>query len=357
MNRALEFYLGAATPTGFADFFRLLRNEDGLRVYLIKSGPGCGKSSMLRRVAERAASAGHDLELIRCSSDPDSLDGIICRALGFAAVDATAPHALEPSIIGPMERVVSLYDTIDNDALVSRYGELRELFALNSALHARARRFISAAGSLCADVVRISGGCLLEDKARRYALSLASRTLGPDAGAGRESLRFVSAVTPLGVHGFAKLNAESCERVYVFEDRFGALAAALLATLRDAALASGCDVLSCRDFLAPYERLCALFIPSESLCFLSSAALAGESAPPHAVRVRDARFYRSDDLAAAEKRLNFSKKAAASLLAEAGALALEAKEVHDEIEKIYSPCVNFDAVRALEARLCAEVGL
>lgn len=92
MNKELEFYLGAATPTGFADFFRLLLEDDGLKVYMVKSGPGCGKSSMLGRIAERCRAVGRSFELIRCSSDPASLDGVICRELGFAVVDATAPH-------------------------------------------------------------------------------------------------------------------------------------------------------------------------------------------------------------------------------------------------------------------------
>lgn len=98
-------------------------------------------------------------------------------------------------------------------------------------------------------------------------------------------------------------------------------------------------------------------MPAQSLCFVAGAALAGSSAPENAVRVRDARFYKTNELSAAEKRLIFSKKAAAALFTEASSLMAEAKAVHDDIESVYVPCVDFDAVREREARLCEEIGL
>ena len=44
---------------------------------------------------EKAAAleeAGHEVEYIFCSGDPDSLDAIVCEDLGAAVADATAPH-------------------------------------------------------------------------------------------------------------------------------------------------------------------------------------------------------------------------------------------------------------------------
>ena len=56
-------------------------------------GPnGCGKSTLLRRIAAHLEEQGETVELIHCSSDPDSLDGVICGARKFSVVDATPPH-------------------------------------------------------------------------------------------------------------------------------------------------------------------------------------------------------------------------------------------------------------------------
>lgn len=43
-------------------------------------------------IAAHLEEQGETVELIHCSSDPDSLDGVICGARKFSVVDATPPH-------------------------------------------------------------------------------------------------------------------------------------------------------------------------------------------------------------------------------------------------------------------------
>ncbi len=95
MQKYYDYFLGTTAPGGFADFFRqLCDNASPLRTYIIKTGPGCGKSTMMRRIGARIIKEGYSIEFIHCSSDPDSLDGLICHQLGFAIVDGTAPHGV-----------------------------------------------------------------------------------------------------------------------------------------------------------------------------------------------------------------------------------------------------------------------
>ena len=88
-----------------------------MQMYLIKSGPGCGKSTLMKRLALKAEQKGEPIQRIHCASDPDSLDGVIFLSRHAAIVDATAPHVLEPDAPGAEEQVVSLYHTLDADAL------------------------------------------------------------------------------------------------------------------------------------------------------------------------------------------------------------------------------------------------
>ena len=62
------------------------------RFTAIIGASGCGKSTLLRRIAAHLEEQGETVELIHCSSDPDSLDGVICGARKFSVVDATPPH-------------------------------------------------------------------------------------------------------------------------------------------------------------------------------------------------------------------------------------------------------------------------
>lgn len=72
-----DSFLGVSSGSGFYGYFHLLENTPDLYLYLIKSGPGCGKSSMMKEIAKITIEKGESVELIHCSSDPDSLDGAI----------------------------------------------------------------------------------------------------------------------------------------------------------------------------------------------------------------------------------------------------------------------------------------
>ena len=50
----VDFFLGATTPAGFKGYFEPLRREPGMQMVLIKSGPGCGKSTLMKQLARRA---------------------------------------------------------------------------------------------------------------------------------------------------------------------------------------------------------------------------------------------------------------------------------------------------------------
>ena len=144
---SVDFFLGATTPAGFKGYFEPLRREPGMQMYLIKSGPGCGKSTLMKRLARAAEEHGETVERVHCASDPDSLDGVILPARHKAIVDATAPHVMEPDAPGADEVVVSLYHTINAEALHPHADDVRALFARNAMLRSRAARYIASAGS------------------------------------------------------------------------------------------------------------------------------------------------------------------------------------------------------------------
>ena len=148
---SVDFFLGATTPAGFKGYFEPLRHEPGMQMYLIKSGPGCGKSTLMKRLAQAAEQQGQPIEKIHCASDPDSLDGVVFLQKHAAILDATAPHVVEPDAPGADEIVVSLYHTIDAEKLAAHRDEVKALFARNAALRGRAARYIASAGSLMLD--------------------------------------------------------------------------------------------------------------------------------------------------------------------------------------------------------------
>lgn len=93
----IQYFLGGNTPSGFYSLYHQLSDPDRFRaVYIIKGGPGSGKSTLMRRVERHAQAAGLEAEEVLCSGDPDSLDAVIFPALGAAIVDGTAPQGVVP---------------------------------------------------------------------------------------------------------------------------------------------------------------------------------------------------------------------------------------------------------------------
>ena len=94
-----SYFLGANTKAGFASLYGAFPPE-GAYLHVLKGGPGTGKSSMLRAIAKAAKERGLAVAQVLCSGDPDSLDGVYIHALRQGWADGTAPHVLEPKLLG-----------------------------------------------------------------------------------------------------------------------------------------------------------------------------------------------------------------------------------------------------------------
>jgi hypothetical protein len=111
-NIANEYYFGAANGyCGFINSFdNIFSPGDYRRIFIIKGGPGTGKSSLMKSVAEFSQKTGCYTEAILCSSDPESLDGIVVHTPKgkIALIDGTSPHATEARYPGAVEELVDL---------------------------------------------------------------------------------------------------------------------------------------------------------------------------------------------------------------------------------------------------------
>lgn len=84
---------GGNTSYGFYSFYQYVISQDtARRKFCIKGGPGTGKSTLMKKVGEFFNSKGYDIEYHHCSSDNNSLDGVVIKGLNVAIVDGTSPH-------------------------------------------------------------------------------------------------------------------------------------------------------------------------------------------------------------------------------------------------------------------------
>jgi len=348
----ISYFLGANSPTGFYSLYdHLIPPESARAIYILKGGPGCGKSTLMRRVGARMEEAGLKTEYILCSGDPDSLDALLLPEKRAAIVDGTAPHIIEPKYPGVVERYVNMGDCYDRDALLPLRQPIMDCMAGYKGCYGRAYCCLSASAEIMEDVCAALLTDTLEEKAAKKARGILLRELPAkkDCPDGQIKQRFLDAVTHRGILCLYDTALAQCSRIYELADGFG-LAHELLIHLLGGAVSRGYDVVACPDPMAP-QRLAHLLIPEAGLAFLSSRPDPPLPVKPYR-RIRMDSAADRDLLRRCRPRLRFSKKVSAALREEAVASLSQAKAMHDDLEQLYNPHVDF----ALVDEMAAEIG-
>jgi len=343
MDAKISFFLGANTPSGFYSLYdQLIDPAQARRVWLLKGGAGCGKSSLMRRAAQALEEVGEQVEYIRCSGDPDSLDAVVFPALGAAIVDATAPHVQEPHLPGVVDSYIDLGRFYDHAGLEPLREDIARSTALYQSHYKPAYRCLTAAAQLCEDNRALLSTPALEAKTLKRAKGILSREIKKTGRQpGRAVQRFLGAVTCQGVLcSFDTVDA-LCGRVYELSDSWS-LAAGMLSALAAGAMAAGYDVIACPSPLFP-DRMEHLLVPELGLAFVTSTPTLAYPGRPYR-RVRLDAMVDPELLRRYKARLKFSRKVSAAILAEGVEALAQAKAEHDRLESLYNPHVDFDGV-------------
>ncbi|HHW38805.1 MAG TPA: hypothetical protein GXX18_16500 [Bacillales bacterium] len=118
-----NYYAGGNTAKGFHNLFDS-NLKDLERLFILKGGPGTGKSFLMKKIGEEWLNKGFNVEYIHCASDNNSIDGVIIRDLQVGIVDGTAPHVIEPKAPGALEEYVNLGDAWDSEKLARHKDEI-----------------------------------------------------------------------------------------------------------------------------------------------------------------------------------------------------------------------------------------
>lgn len=345
----VDFFLGANSPNGFHSLYSEVTGPiPGKRLFLIKGTAGSGKSSMMRRIAGEMAGRETLVERLHCSSDPDSLDGVILHKAGCTILDATPPHVVEPAYPGGYESIVNICGCLDEELLEERLPDLVALQTANSAYHQKCRGLMKCADILLSDNAAFAESCTNFAKIQSLAGRIAKKELKKATGKlGEERRRLLSAVTNQGIVSFPGTVEALCSRIVLIQDDYRVSSNALLQSLRRAALENGYLVYSCYCPLAPESRLEHLLLPELGLGFLTqSRFLEFPSIRPDRV-IHFTRFTDMEQLRRRRQFLNFNRKAAAELLSAAIDRLKQAKLIHDQLEEQYHSAVDFPAVTEL----------
>ncbi|QIA28152.1 AAA family ATPase [Thermaerobacter sp. PB12/4term] len=248
-GRVRHLFASGNTGHGFQSFFEYIAWPEPRRVFVLKGGPGTGKSAVIRMVVEGLMEKGVGVELFHCPSDPSSLDGVNAPELGLAVVDGTPPHAVEPPLPGLVGRLLSLEATAGRDLLASRQDRIdatgrrvRQRFQL---AHRYLGLALEALG-LYEDFYEHAGAldlAALDHSAHEIEAAVFEGHRVVRAGRrGRIRRLFASAVTPEGPRHYLDSLLDPLPRRVFIRGNPGTGCATLVARVAEAALRRGLDI-------------------------------------------------------------------------------------------------------------------
>ncbi len=122
-----NFFAARNSHDGFKSLFPTIFSPKMFdKIYILKGGPGTGKSTLLRGVISFANEVGVDAQAVLCSSDVSSLDGVILRKENkkIALIDGTSPHTVDPIFPGAVEEIINLGEGFDIRKLEEKRSEI-----------------------------------------------------------------------------------------------------------------------------------------------------------------------------------------------------------------------------------------
>ncbi len=345
-----ESFLGVNSESGFASFYRdFVEGRD--RVYVIKGGPGTGKSTLMRKVAQAACDKGYDVELLHCSSDPESLDAVHIIQTNTCILDGTPPHVIEPPLPGAVGRLVDLYQFWDHEKLTVQTAQIKKTNQIIHNLYSRIYLYLGAAGRLQRDLANIGATLLNRAKLRGYTDRLCARYIRSRISTASEEKRFFSAFTPQGVT-FYPPSQMGIERQLVLEDEYGILSR-MLEVIRHRAIKANHRIISGYSPLIP-DQLTHLILPDAGLMLCLSNSMHKLQAQPYC-RINASRFLDTSLESQHKAKLSFLRRSRDEILKEACELLAVCHEKHDRLEDYYKGTIDYASLDQYTQNLLKQI--
>ena len=344
---------GANTYKGFHSFYDyIMSQKDAGRIFCMKGGPGVGKSTFMKKVAQDFIDRGYDVELHHCSSDNNSLDGVVIVEPRIVILDGTAPHIVDPKNPGAVDEVVNLGDfwneegfKEERETIINCNNDIRKFFF--SAYH-----YLASAKEMQDDIENMTEEALDQVAYTKVLLDLKTELL---KGYGHTELHasirhlFDSAVTPDGIIDYVDTIIPEDYCCYYLKGEFIKQKSEVLSILAKEYVNLGYDVELYHQPLNP-ERLQTLVVKK-----LKVALTVHSKMEPVAKTIDFEKLLDSEKLAKRAEIIEKDKEFYGLLLAEGVKRIKAAKTRHDELEKSYIPQMNFEALTAYRDKFIERV--
>lgn len=341
-----HMYPGGNTPLGFYSYYKyVIDSQQANRIFILKGGPGTGKSTLMKKIGLELAKQGYDIEFMHCSSDNNSLDGVVVPKLSIAVIDGTAPHIVDPVYPGAVDEIINLGQYWRVEGIKESKDDIIRVNKIIKENFKRAYRYLHAASLLMEDTEAILEQVLDEGRESLFIYEL-KQTLFvhglPARTHGTQRRLFAAAVTPNGFTDYLDSLCCGNKTIRLYAPA-GSSTGRILESLKDEAIIRGYDIETYFCPMSPL-RIEHIVIPSLKVSVITAneyqdiSEISGESCKTY--NMND--FFDNDALESFEDQLYFNRLNTDTLIQKAVESIAASKAYHDELEKYYIKNMDFD---------------
>ncbi|GAB6179695.1 PRK06851 family protein [Desulfotomaculum defluvii] len=353
-----KVFPGGNTSQGFYSYYHYMIAPNATRIFCIKGGPGVGKSTFMKYISEKMVDLGYDVEQHCCSSDNNSLDGVVIPAIGVALLDGTAPHVVDPKNPGAVDEIIHLGDYWNEDKLrqnkelilkanarVGRlfkiaYNQLNEAKAIKAELDSYYAEAMNMGGvnSIIHNIAESILGDIIRDHKLQFEKEADDRHL------------FATAFTPKGQAHFLETILDGVTKLYFITGEASAIGSHVIGTIAQAMHIHG---LNTEVYHCAFEPTAVdlVVIPNLKLAILKEIPgidIKLQGVPGlDKVIIKDLnQFLDQSVLAVYEEEIKSARDRFGLAIQRATSYIAAAKAEHDVMEEYYIPAMDFNAINA-----------
>lgn len=337
-----DIFAGINTYRGYVPF---LKEElsDAEEVYIIKGTPGSGKSTLMKRLREKGIEKGENIISIRCSSDPDSLDGLYFENRRIGIADGTPPHILDTEKPVLRDHIVDIIRYCDRNTLLLRSDELKSLLETKKECISKAYSSLYALGVIEKSMAGIAEECFDTEKIRRAVNAFVKKRKGEKGIPVRVPMRCICG------KGIISSVPEGCAETVTVCDKYGSSSLYMKYL---------CDSLEeknifCKIIPSPVDDKTpdAVFLPDEGI-FVTTDRYCGCE---YSCTVDMLKFADRDRLRSVKGKLGLYEKLKGEIICDVIKEMQKASEYHSDAEKLYSRAFDFEKLDYVYEKLVEDI--
>ncbi len=355
-----HMYPGGNTRYGFYSLYHDLVLPRVKRKIVLKGGPGVGKSTFMKKVGTYFFEKGFDIEFHWCSSDDNSLDGLVIGDHQLCLVDGTAPHVVDPVYPGAVDEIINLGEYWDREKLSSARDTIIKLTGIIGRYFELAYSRLQESGIAYDELKSYHSRSIDEQALSKNIQALASDFLGSETSSFKKPRHlFAGAITPSGLNTRIDSLIHEGTSLFAVKGSPGSGLKNLFKHIEGMLELAG---IYAEIFHNPFDPLeiDLIILPGSRKALLDTSSnifsYENKLQNPKYRRILDFdKFLLKSEVEIYAKSIAQAHDRMEDGIRDAVYFIESAKKTHDELELNYIPAMNFEAIDAFREQLQEEL--